>query len=141
MSFRPFNPFVPPPPDRPRNSRVDSNGRPIDPQKEQRPSVMRFLLHPELGSGLSELRDTHGLFLRLVCNIFLQTGVIDAAYPGIADPRKLSLIGLLSYAASNLQFTREGMPRVLMFGAFIASLIAVVLSMLLFTVHLLGGTN
>jgi hypothetical protein len=96
MSFRPFNPFVPPPPDRPRNSRVDSNGRPIDPQKEQRP---------------------------------------------IADPRKLSLIGLLSYAASNLQFTREGMPRVLMFGAFIASLIAVVLSMLLFTVHLLGGTN
>jgi hypothetical protein len=138
MSYRPFNPFVPPPQNRPVRPQVDDKGRPIDPRKEQRSKVMRFLFHPELGSGFEGLKETHVLFLRLVCNIFLQTGVIDAAYPGIADPKRLSFIGLMQYAANSLQFTREGMPRVLMFGAFIASILAVLLSMILFIVHLVG---
>src|SRR5262245_35056044 len=119
MSFRPFNPFVPPPENRPTSA---SGKKPVDPHKEDRRKVMRFLFHPELGSGLQGMKETHGLFLRLVCNIFLQTGMVDAAYPGIADPKKLSLASLLKYAYEHLEFTREGMPRVLMFGAFIASM-------------------
>jgi hypothetical protein len=141
MSFRPFNPFVPPPQNRPQQQQVDNKGRPIDPRKEQRRKVMRFLFHPELGSGFEGLKDTHMLFVRLVSNIFLQTGVIDAAYPGIADPTKLSFLSLMKYAANSLEFTREGMPRVLMFGAFIASILAVLMAMALFAAHLFGAAK
>jgi hypothetical protein len=140
MSFKPFNPFVPPPQNRPQQP-VDNKGRPVDPRKEQRRKIMRFLFHPELGSGFDGLKETHGLFLRLVSNVFLQTGVIDAAYPGIADPKKLSFVSLMQYAYNNLEFTREGMPRALMFGAFIASLLAVLMAMILFAAHLLGAAK
>ncbi|MBI3418649.1 MAG: hypothetical protein HY053_00740 [Proteobacteria bacterium] len=147
MSFTPFNPFQPPPPQRPNFIQqpqpplVDKKGRPIDPRTQKRREIMRFLLNPELGSGLEGLHETHGMFLRLICNIFLQTGVIDAAYPGIADPKQLTLLSLLHYAASHLEFTQEGMPRVLMFGAFVASLLAMVLTVIFFIVHVLSVTK
>jgi hypothetical protein len=117
---------------------LDKKGRPVDPKKEERRKVLRFLFNPELGSGFHSMRESHTMFLRLVCNIFLQTGIIDAAYPGISDPRRLTFMSLMTYAASNLEFTREGMPRVLMFGAFIASLGAMGLAILVFVIHLLG---
>lgn len=76
MSFTPFNPFQPPPPRqnyRQPEPLVDKKGRPIDPRKQRLREVMRFLFNPELGSGLEGLKETHGMFLRLVSNIFLQT--------------------------------------------------------------------
>src|SRR4051812_10919545 len=103
MSYKPFNPFVPPPrPQRREEPVVDKKGRPIDPIKAQRNKVARFLINPELGSGFQDMKQTHGMFLRLVSNIFLQVGLIDAAYPGISDEKKLTLRSLLTYAYRNL---------------------------------------
>ncbi len=139
MSFKPFNPFSAPPEQKPGAPRFDKKGRPIDPAKERARQIRSFLFKPDLTSGLQDLRETHGLFLRIISNVFLQTGLIDAAYPGIADPKKLSLVSLLRYAGSQLEFTREGMPRVLMYFAFVGSLAAVALSILIFALHLMSA--
>lgn len=140
MSYKPFNPFAPPPrpADRAKPA-VDKKGNPIDPKKLQRKKITRFLLNPELGSGLQDMRETHGLFLRLVANIFLQTGLIDAAYPGISDERHLTLRSMLVYAYNGLEYTREGMPRVLMFYSFIASIAAMGFAILIFALHLMSS--
>lgn len=110
-------------------------GRPIahDAQNEkiQRKDVMRFLFNPELGSGLQSLNQTHQLFLKLIANLFLQTGLVDATYVGFRDPSRLSLITLVYTAYRGLELTREGIPRVLLFASFVGSMVAVVLSLLI----------
>jgi hypothetical protein len=140
MSFKPFNPFVPPPQQKREEPLVvDKKGRPVDPIKAQRRKIARFLINPELGSGFQDMKQTHGLFLRLVCNVFLQIGLIDAAYPGISDEKKLNLRTMLIYAYNNLEYTREGMPRVLMFYSFIFSIAAMALAIMVFAIQLTGA--
>jgi hypothetical protein len=144
MSYKPFNPFVPPPqPQKPKRGPefFDKQGKPIDPKKAERRKITRFLLNPEIGAGIQDMKATHGLFLRLVCNIFLQVGLIDAAYPGIADERKLGLRSLITYAFRNLEYTREGMPRVLMFYSFLASIAAMGFAFVIFMLHVMGSSG
>ncbi len=148
MSFDPFNPFTQPP-RRPQNSRPGTaQGRPQQPspkdlkaqKKEQRSKVMRYMFNPELGSSLEGIKETHGHFMRLIANIFLQTGLIDAAYPGLRDPKQLKLLTLIETAYRGLEYTREGMPRVLLFAAFVGSLAAVVLAVLIFAVSIMSSS-
>ena len=134
-NFDPFN-------QRPRQSYAPSPRprAPLDEKlaaKMQRKQVMRFLFNPEVGQSFEGLKETHGLFLRLVANVFLQTGLVDAAYPGFRDASALTLPSLLRYAYAQLEFTREGLPRVLLFGAFVGSLVAVVLAMIVFVFSVL----
>lgn len=147
MSFDPFNPFTQNQ-RRPPNRGTGAASRPQQPnpkdakaqKKAQRSKVMRYMFNPELGSSLEGIKETHGMFMRLVANIFLQTGLIDATYPGLRDPKQLKLLTLIETAYRGLEYTREGMPRVLLFGAFVGSLAAVVLAVLIFIVSIMSSS-
>lgn len=108
--------------------------------KSQRNKVLRFMFNPEIGDDLRNMRGQHEHFLKLIANIFLQTGLIDAAYPGFTDPSQLTLRSLILEAYHNLRFTREGLPQVLLFGAFIGSLVVVGLSVVFF-VLMVGASS
>lgn len=135
QNFDPFNqkPNRPQPP-------IAGSKIPQTPQdkKMQRKQVMRFLFNPELGSSFEGMAQTHSMFLRLMANIFLQTGLIDASFRGFTDPTAMGLASLMREAYKNLEFTKEGLPKVLLFGAFVGSLAAVVLSAILFALALAG---
>lgn len=150
MSFDPFNPFTQPP-RRPQNGaqmgarnagqKPGNNKGTKAEAKAKRSKVLRFMFNPEFGSSFEGFKEAHGLFLRLVANVFLQAGLIDATYPGLSDPQQLKLKTLLETAYRDLQYTREGMPRVLLFYAFVGSMAAVVISLLIFLAHIAqGGT-
>jgi hypothetical protein len=142
MSFSPFNPFTQPPPRRPqqRPTAGVKQKNPKDAGKEKHGQVLRFLFNPELGQGFESLHQTHGMFLRLIANVFLQTGLIDATYEGLRDPQKLKLVTLIETAYHGLEYTRLGMPRVLLFASFVGSLFAVALSILIFALSLFSTT-
>ncbi len=108
-------------------------------QKSQTSKILRYMFNPEFGEDIKNMRGSHGHFLKLICNIFLQTGLIDAAYPGLADPSQMGLKSLMEYAYRNLRFTREGLPQVLLFFAFAGSLVVVGLSVLFFIISI--GSN
>lgn len=132
MLGRNFDPFNQQPQNLHRplaGTRIPSPG---DDKREQRKQVMRFLFHPELGQGFQSLTGTHKMFVKLVANLFLQTGLVDATYPGFRDPQQLGIISLIITAYRGLEFNEAGMPRVLLFVAFVGSLFTVVFSLAIF---------
>lgn len=136
MSFQPFNPFSQPQKQKPQGP-VAGTKKAASPKEEaraKRNQVLRFMFNPELGQGFQSMRETHQVFLGLVANVFLQTGLIDATYPGLRDPAQLKLATLLKAAHASLEYTREGMPRVMLYYAFVGSMVAVVLSIFIFII-------
>lgn len=109
-------------------------GRPTGKQKEstQTGKILRFMFNPELGEDLKSMRGQHSHFLKLIANLFLQTGLIDASYIGFIDPNQMGLVSLIQEAHKNLRYTREGLPQLLLFWAFVGSLIVVGLSVVFF---------
>ncbi len=136
-NFDPFNQQ----PGGPFKGRGPIAGIPTGNQKEksQTGKILRFMFNPELGEDLKNMRGQHGHFLKLISNLFLQTGLVDASYIGFVDPNQLGLISLIKEARKNLRFTREGLPQVLLFFAFVGSLAVVGLSVIFFILAL--GTN
>jgi hypothetical protein len=108
-------------------------------KKATRNKVLRYMFNPELGEDFKNFSQNHTQFLKLVANIFLQTGLIDASYLGFTDPSQLGLKSLLETAYRNLRFTRDGMPQVLLYFAFVGSLVVVALSIVFFILSL--GSN
>lgn len=106
----------------------DEQGKP----KKKRNEVLNFMFNPEIGESFKGVSEGHEHFVRLIANLFLQTGLIDASYPGFADPRQMKIITIMYMAYRNLEFTRDGLPRVLLFAAFVGSLFAVAISIILF---------
>jgi len=101
--------------------------------------ILRFMFNPELGEDLKSMRGQHSHFLKLISNLFLQTGLIDASYIGFIDPNQMGLISLIQEAHKNLRYTREGLPQLLLFWAFVGSLIVVGLSVVFFILAI--GSN
>lgn len=126
QNFDPFNQQQ----NRPRAG--TPTGKPADDKKKKRNQVLRFMFHPELGNSFHEVTEGHVHFVRLIGNLFLQTGLVDATYPGFSDPAQMKLVTLIRTAYNNLEFTREGLPRVLLFAAFVGSMAAVIVAVLLF---------
>lgn len=114
-------------------------GEPNQGNKKQGSKILRFMFNPEIGEDFKNLRQNHTHFLQLISNIFLQTGLIDAAYPGFTDPNKMGLRSLLEEAYRNLRFTKEGIPQILLFFSFVGSLIVIGMSLLFFIISL-GAT-
>lgn len=108
-------------------------------QRSQTSKILRFMFNPELGEDIKNMRGSHDQFLKLISNLFLQTGLIDASYPGFADPNQMGLKSLMETAYRNLRFTREGLPQVLLFFAFAGSLVVVALSIVFFILSI--GSN
>ncbi len=107
--------------------------------KTQTGKILRYMFNPELGEDIRNMRGQHGHFLKLITNLFLQTGLIDATYIGLADPSRMGLISLIEEAYKNLRFTREGLPQVLLFATFVGSLAVVALSIVFF-IMMLGSS-
>lgn len=140
MSFQPFNPFSQPQKQKPQGPVAGTKvGGTKEEARAKRNKVLRFMFNPELGQGFDSMRETHLVFLGLVANIFLQTGLIDATYPGLRDPKQLKLATLIRTAHEGLQYTRDGMPRVMLFYSFVGSMVAVVLSILVFIITIMSA--
>jgi hypothetical protein len=137
-NFDPFNQQKP----RPRTGRPVA-GRPVDDPdkaaaKDKRRKVLRYMFNPEIGQDFRNFNESHTYFVRFIANLFLQTGLVDASYPGFADREQMKLITLIEAAYRNLEFTREGMPRVLLFAAFVGSFVSVALAIVLFVLSLIN---
>ncbi|NDE91455.1 MAG: hypothetical protein EB059_10050 [Alphaproteobacteria bacterium] len=123
----------------PFNQQRPLAGRPMEKngkEKTQTGKVLRYMFNPEIGDDIKNFRQNHTHFLRLITNIFLQTGLIDASYRGLANPDRYGLKELLVHAYRNLRFTREGLPQVLLYFAFVGSLVVVALSIVFFILSL-----
>lgn len=122
-----FNPFNQKPPGPQMTA-----GDPVGPEEKgkRRGKVLRYMFNPEFGQSFRQIGETHGIFLELLANIFLQTRLIDASYPGLADKRQLKLLTMVTTAWKRLEFTQAGAPQVLLFFAFVGSFAAVVLALL-----------
>ena len=101
--------------------------------------ILRFMFNPEIGEDLKSMRGQHSHFLKLIANLFLQTGLIDASYIGFIDPSQMGLVSIIQEAHKNLRYTREGLPQVLLFFAFVGSLAVVALSVVFFVLAM--GAN
>lgn len=104
--------------------------------KKTRGKILRFMFNPEFGEDIRNMRQNHTHFLKLVTNIFLQTGLIDASYQGLRDNSQLGLRSLVETAFKNLQFTKEGLPQVLLFFTFVGSMAVIVMCLLFFMISL-----
>ena len=142
MSFSPFNPFTTPPQRGPQRNAAGVKQPPKTEKeiaRDKRKQALRFMFNPELGQSFDSMKYSHSLFMSLIANVFLQTGLIDATYPGLREPSQLKLTTLLQTAYHGLEFTREGMPRVLLFGSFVASLAAVVFAIFIFALSVISA--
>jgi hypothetical protein len=132
MFGRNFDPFN----QQPKNNgpvagrRVDKTAK--DAARKKRSEVLRYMFNPEFGENLKSMHETHSYFVKFLAALFLQTGLIDAGYPGFADPRQMKLVTMIRSAYRGLRYTREGLPQVLLFYAFAGSFVSVMLALLLF---------
>ncbi len=108
-------------------------------EKSQTGKILRFMFNPEFGEDIKNMGGQHSHFLKLITNLFLQTGLIDATYIGLVDPNRMGLVSLIKEAHKNLRYTRDGLPQLLLFYSFVGSLVVVGLSVIFFIVML--GTN
>jgi conjugal transfer/type IV secretion protein DotA/TraY len=86
--------------------------------KANKRSVLGLLFNPQLGPALTPMRDTTRVFLHLVAMVFSMYGMFPKNHPALKDENaQLSLFLILSTAWRSLEFSREGLSKVLIFFA------------------------
>ncbi len=88
-------------------------------------STLGLLFNPDIGTTIRPLRENSRIFVQLVAMVFAAHGLFPRNHPALTGepgaPR-LTLSGVIATARSNLFFTREGLPQVLVFAAVIGCL-------------------
>ncbi|MDR3424352.1 MAG: DotA/TraY family protein [Alphaproteobacteria bacterium] len=96
----------------------------------KRRSVFGSLFNPHLGESLSPIGQSFSLFVRIIAMIFAMNGLFPKDHPALNtdDNAPLSLSYVLRAAWGELSFTREGLPKVLLFSAVSSALALIALS-------------
>lgn len=101
-------------------------------EKPQKRSTLGFLFNPDLGSDIRPLRQSFGMFPRLLASIFAINGLFPRNHPAVLGDANASLtLGeVLGTAWANLSFTRQGLPKILLFFAVVGCVVSSVLLIL-----------
>ena len=117
----------------------NSNPEPPSSQpKAGRRSAFSLIFKPDFGSSIRPIGEAGAVFVRLIAMIFLMNGLVPKNHPDLKSnaENNLSLSKILSIAWVGLSFTKEGLPKVLLFFAVIGAILLIALSAI--TAILLG---
>ncbi len=93
------------------------NATPDAPKAAKR-SIFGLLFNPQLGPAFSPLRESTRIFLHLLAGVFSIYKLLPKDYPGLNDSEAhLTLSDIIASAWQNVRFTREGLPRAIIFFA------------------------
>ncbi len=86
--------------------------------KPTKRSVLGFLFKPQLGPALTPMRDTTRIFVHLVAGVFSLYGLFPKTHPALRDETlRLPLQEVIGTAWNSLEFTRDGLSKVIVFFA------------------------
>ena len=122
------------------------NATPDAPKAAKR-SIFGLLFNPQLGPAFSPMRESTRIFLHLLAGVFSIYKLLPKDYPGLNDPEAhLTLSDIIASAWQNVRFTREGLPRAIIFFAVVGVMavsaivaISAILSMFVGRAHAAGA--
>jgi conjugal transfer/type IV secretion protein DotA/TraY len=98
--------------------------RPEDGVKPKPRVTIGSLFNPDLGASIRPMRESARIFVQLIAMVFAAHGLFPRNHPALKGDQgaRLTLFEVIRIARSNLSFTREGMPQMLVFAAVIGCL-------------------
>ncbi|MDE1901949.1 MAG: DotA/TraY family protein [Alphaproteobacteria bacterium] len=98
--------------------------------KPKKQSVFGLLFNPHLGDSIRPAGEALGMFVTMVAMIFAMNGLFPKDHPGLKGGGRLRLEEVLRTAWGDLSFTRDGMPKVLLFFAVSGGIVLSILSII-----------
>ncbi|MDE2029447.1 MAG: DotA/TraY family protein [Alphaproteobacteria bacterium] len=87
-------------------------------QKPKKRSLFGLLFNPHLGASVSPLRESTKIFTQLLASVFAIYGLFPKDHPALRDQNaRLPFFSVIRTAWQNVEFTREGLPRAIIFFA------------------------
>ncbi len=103
-------------------------------------STLGFLFNPDISGSIRPVGEVIGMFVRLIAMIFAMNGLFPRQHPALQNTKiKLTMGEVIATAYNGLSFTREGLPKVLLFVGVVGCLAFSALLVLTFLGSLLVG--
>ena len=108
----------------------------------KRRSIFGTLFNPEIGVSLRPLSENATAFTHLLALIFASNGLFPKNHPALlgVEGARLSLSGIFETAWRDLSFTKEGLPKVILFFAVTGTLIFSILAVITFLLFMALGS-
>ncbi len=110
-------------------------------------SMAGFLLKPDIGGSIRPIGESVSMFVRLIAMIFASSGLFPKNHPALTgalpmnDPSaRLTLMQVVSTGWNSFSFTKEDLPKALMFFAFVGTMGIGVVILFMFLMSLMSGT-
>ncbi|MFA6280308.1 MAG: DotA/TraY family protein [Bdellovibrionales bacterium] len=95
-----------------------------DKAKDKKRSLLGLLFNPRFDRDIKPLGESMGMFVRMIAMVFAAHRLFPKDHPAMRDNSlRLTLREVIATAYSNLSFTKEGTPQILLFGAVIGTLV------------------
>lgn len=86
-------------------------------------ATLRYMYKPRIGQNFNEIGRTMGLFPRLLAHIFAAQKLFPMQHPALRDDSmRLTMREVIGTAYSNLDWNKEGTPKIVFFFAVLSSL-------------------
>jgi len=94
-------------------------------EKTKKRSTLGFLFNPRFGDDIKPLGESIKMFVRLIAMIFASNGLFPKNHPALLGDLnvRLTMAEVIATAYQNVSFTREGMPKALIFCAVTGTLV------------------
>lgn len=104
---------------------------PKNPAEPKRRSILGTLFNPDIGASLRPLGETTSVFVQLIAMVFAMNGLFPKNHPALQNVggARLTFSEIFSTAWNDLSFTKQGLPKVILFIAVTGTMIFAVLSM------------
>ncbi len=110
-------------------------------------SLLGFLFNPDFGSDIRPIRQNFAMFLRMIAVIFASSGLFPKNHPALTgalppdDPRaRLTLMYIINMGWNSFSFTKEDLPKAVMFCAFVGALAFSVMAFFMIAMSLFIGS-
>lgn len=115
--------------------------------KPAKRSIFGLLFNPQLGNSIRPLGESNKIFIHLLASVFALYGLLPRNYPGLRDQNaRMSLTHVMGTAWGNVNFTREGAPKAILFFAILGIMafgllaaLSALLSIFIGQAHAQGG--
>ncbi len=103
-----------------------------EPAAPKRPSILGTMFNPRIGDSLRPLGETTSVFVQLIAMVFAMNGLFPKNHPALlgVEGARLNLSEIFGTAWNSLSFTKEGLPKVILFFAVTGTMIFSVLSVI-----------
>lgn len=87
-------------------------------------ATLRYMYKPRIGQNFNEIGRTMGIFPRLLAHIFVAQKLFPIQHPALRDDSmRLTMREVIGTAYSNLDWNKEGTPKIVFFFAVLSSLV------------------